>query len=128
MTSHIRHGIGSVRPYLHGPLEILDFLKNVFGAAEIERHEFGPESFHVELKIGDSVIAVEAGALPPDVPAWSNSVYVYVEDADAVYEKAIALGAECIAPPADKPYEERQAGFRDMAANVWWIGTYQAGN
>jgi PhnB protein len=57
--SHVRHGIGSVRPYLQGPVELLDFVRKTFGAVELERREFGPETFHVELQIGDSVIVIE---------------------------------------------------------------------
>lgn len=125
-TRHIRHGLGSVRPYLHGPVGLIDFVKKVFGAVELERHEFGPESFHVEMRIADSVIVIEAGELPPEVEAWRCSVYVYVEDVDAAYRKAVELGAEPIAEPADKPYGERQAGFLDAGGNTWWVGCLQS--
>lgn len=124
MSSHIRHGAGAVRPYLHGPVALIQFVKDVFEAEEIERHEFGPESFHVELKVGDSVLVIEAGELPKDVTPWTNSVYVYVKDVDAAYERAMKLEARSIAAPVDKPYQERQAGFRDAAGNTWWVGTY----
>ena len=124
MNKHIRHGVGSVRPYIHGPVTLIDFIKQVFGAVELERHEFDSESFHVELQIGDSVIALEAGKLPENVTAWTSSVYVYVENVDATYKKAMQLKAESIAAPVDKPYMERQAGFRDAAGNTWWVGTY----
>jgi PhnB protein len=123
--SHVRHGLGSVRPYLHGPTGLPEFLEAVFAAQELERHEFGPESFHVELRIGDAVVVVEAGALPPEVAPWTGSVYVYVEDVDATYARALERGAKSIAPPADKPYAERQAGFADAAGNTWWIGSYR---
>jgi PhnB protein len=125
MNDHIRHGVGSVRPYIHGPVSLLDFVKAVFGAEELERHEFGPESFHVEVRIGDSVMAIEAGDLPPDIAPWTNSIYVYVPDVDRIYRQAIALGAESISQPVDKPYQERQAGFRDSAGNTWWVGTFK---
>lgn len=77
---HVRHGFGSVRPYIHGPVSLLDFVQDVFGAAELERHEFGPDSSHVEVRIGDSALVIEAGELPSEIPGWTNSVYVYVED------------------------------------------------
>lgn len=123
-STHVRHGIGSVRPYLYGPLELLDFVTQTFEAVEIERHEFGPRSFHVEVQIGDSVIALEAGELPSDVSSWTNSIYVYVTDVDAVYGRALMLGAKPLAPLEDKPYNERRAGFKDAAGNTWWIATY----
>jgi PhnB protein len=121
---YIRHGAGAVRPYLHGPVSLLDFLVRVFGAQELERHAFGPESFHVELRIGDSVVVVEAGDLPPDHVAWTNAVYVYVADVDAVFERARTLGATVIAEVEDKPYQERQGGFTDAGGNTWWVATY----
>lgn len=120
---HVRHGIGSVRPYVYGPVELLDFVRDVFGASELERHEFGPDSFHVELKLGDSIIVIEAGQLPPDVPPWKCSIYVYVEDVDAAYDRALQSGAEPLAQVEDKPYGERQGGFVDVAGNTWWVAT-----
>jgi len=123
---HVRHGRGSVRPYLQGPIGLIDFVTRTFAAVELERHEFGPENFHVELSIDDSVLVIEAGELPAGIEPWPCSVYVYVEDVDAVYARALKLGADSIATPEDKPYQERQAGFKDAGGNTWWISTYLA--
>lgn len=124
MSDYIRHGSGCVRPYLYGPLSLPDFLSGVFDAEELERHAYGPKSFHVEMRIGDSFIAIETGELPPGAAPWTNSIYVYVPDADATYEKAMQHGADSVAAPADKHYEERQGGFRDVAGNTWWVSTF----
>ena len=124
-ASHIRQGRGSIRPYLHGPVDLPEFLRQVFGAVELERFEFGPRSLHVELGIGDATVVVEAGDLPPGVEAWTGSVYAYVPDVDAVYAKAVAMGAKPLAPIEDKPYRERQGGFIDGGGNTWWIATYK---
>ena len=125
MSDYIRHGLGAVRPYLHGPVALLDLVVEVLGAQEVERHQLGPRSFHVEFQVGDSALVIEAGELPADVEPWTNSVYAYVPDVDAAFARAVELGAEVIAAPADKPYQERQAGFRDAAGNTWWIATHQ---
>jgi len=124
-SEHVRHGIGAVRPYLYGPVQLLEFVRKTFNAVELERHEFGPESFHVEMQIGDSVVVIEAGELPPEVAPWKGAIYVYVEDVDAVYSRALNLGAKPLAPLEDKPYQERQAGFVDVAGNTWWVATYK---
>lgn len=124
--AHVRHGMGAVRPYIHGPLELLAFVKDVFGAVELERHEFGPESLHVELRVGDSVLVIEAGELPPEVSPWTCSIYVYVEDVDAAFARAVGLGAKPVAEVQDKPYRERQGGFTDVAGNTWWVATYRS--
>ena len=84
---YVRHGFGTVRPYLYGPYETPDFMATVFGAQEIERHEAsGRRAAHVELAIGDSAVVVEAGELPAEHEPTEGSVYVYVEDVDAVYQ------------------------------------------
>ena len=122
--SHVRHGFGTVRPYLYGPYDTPGFMAAVFGAREVERHEAsGRRAAHVELTIGDGVVVVEAGELPPEHKPTEASVYVYVEDVDAVYERAVEAGAETIAAPEDKPYGERGCGFR-ACANTWWVATY----
>jgi uncharacterized glyoxalase superfamily protein PhnB len=118
---HIRNGFGAVRPYLHGPADLPQFVQETFGATEIERNEDGP----VLLKIGDSLLWIEAGDLPPHISPWVGSVYVYVTDVDAVYARAIRRGARPIAEPEDKPYGERQAGFLDSGGNTWWVSTYK---
>jgi PhnB protein len=121
--SYIRHGIGAVRPYLYGRLDLLDFVQTVFGSVELERHEFSPTAVHAEVMIGDSVVVMEASD-PPQVPATPSSIYVYVEDVDAIYQRAIEAGAVSIAEPGDRPYRERTAGVKDSSGNTWWIATY----
>ncbi len=125
-ATHVRQGHGTVRPYLCGPVGLPEFVRQVFGAIELERFEFGPESFHVEMQIGDSTLVIEAGELPADVQPWLGSVYVYVPDVDAFYARALSLGARPLAAVEDKPYQERQAGFVDAAGNTWWVATYRA--
>jgi PhnB protein len=122
--AHVRHGVGAVRPYVHGHLALWDLVRDAFGAVELERHEFGPASFHIEARIGDSVIVLETGD-PPHPEATAGSIYVYVTDVDAAYRRALEAGATSIADPQDKPYQERQAGVRDSFGNTWWIATYR---
>jgi PhnB protein len=124
-TRHIRHGVGSVRPYLYGRLDMLELVRRAFGAVELERLEAG-KGFHVEAKIGDSVIVMEV-ADPPHPSAKPASIYVYVEDVDETYARAIAAGATSVAAPQDKPYQERAAGIKDSFGNTWWIATYTGG-
>src|SRR5271167_1517425 len=114
-TRHIRHGVGSVRPYLYGRLDMLQLVRRAFGAVELDHLEAG-KGFHVEAKIGDSVIVMEV-ADPPHPTGKPASIYVYVEDVDAAYARALAA-------PEDKPYQERAAGVKDSFDNTWWIATY----
>jgi PhnB protein len=118
--THVRNGFATVRPYLHGPAALPDFVQQVFDAQVIERHGGGPTL----LKIGDGALWIEAGELPPDIEAWTGAVYVYVADVDAVFARAVAHGAAVVAAPEDKPYAERQCGFTDAGGNTWWVSTY----
>jgi PhnB protein len=121
MSHHVHKGFGAVRPYLHGPSDLPEFLMKTFGAVELERNESGPTL----LQIGDSLVWVEAGDLPPHIMPWVGSVYAYVENVDDVYQRALQHGAKRISAPEDKPYNERQAGFVDPGGNTWWVSTYQ---
>ena len=85
--------MGTVRPYLYGNLDLIEFVQEVFGAVELERVALGPRSFHVEAAIGDSVIVLEVGD-PPPTTAAPASIYVYVPDVDAAYGRALEAGAD----------------------------------
>lgn len=124
MTTPIRNGLGNVRPYLYGDTGLPRFLVDVFEASELERNDMGPDAFMTELRIGDSVVIVNAGPVPEHVETTRSSMYVYVADVDATYERAIAGGATSVAAPEDKPYQERGGGFKDSFGNTWWVATY----
>jgi PhnB protein len=124
-AAYVRHGVGTVRPYLYGYGDLIEFVQQVFGAVELERVGSGPDCFHVEAAIGDSVVVLEVGDPPPEIAA-PTSVFVYVPDVDAAYGRALEAGAEEVSPPEDKPYHERAATVKDSFGNTWWIATYQA--
>lgn len=121
--SYIRHGVGAVRPYLYGPASLVEWVRTTFDAEELERAE-AENGEHVELRIGDSVVVLETGDPAPGA-ATVGSVYVYVEDVDSTYERAIAGGGTSLGVPENKPYRERGAGVRDSFGNTWWIATYR---
>jgi PhnB protein len=120
--THIRNGMGAVRPFVYGRLDLLDFVTHVFGAVELERNTIAG-GFHVQARIGDSVLVVSA-ADPPYAAATRASLYVYVDDVDATYQRALAAGARGLSTPTDKPFRERTAGVQDAFGNVWYLATY----
>ena len=75
------------------------------------------------MKIGDSIVMV-SGAGPRD--PTSAFLYVYVDDADATYRRALAAGARSREEPADTPYGDRRAMVTDAWGNDWQIATYIA--
>jgi uncharacterized glyoxalase superfamily protein PhnB len=96
---------------------LVAFLRSVFDA----RGDF-PEHGPAELAIGDSIVMVsDGGGLRAPTSAF---LYVYVEDADATYRRAVAAGAETIEEPTDMPYGDRRATVRDPFGNTWQIATF----
>jgi PhnB protein len=97
---------------------LVGFLKTVFGA-DGELRSGAP----TEMRIGDPIVMVsDGGNVREAMPAF---IYVYVENADETYQRAIAAGAQSIERPADMPYGDRRATVRDAWANVWQIATYR---
>jgi PhnB protein len=125
-ATYIHNGKGTVRAYVYGGLDLLDFAKQVFDAVELERNKL-PHGFHVQAQIGDSVIVLSAMD-PPYKEATKASIYVYVEDVDATYKRALAAGATSLNSPTDQPWQGRNAGVRDSFGNVWYIETYKGSN
>jgi len=98
---------------------LVGFLKIVFGAGG--ELQFGAPT---EMRIGDSTVMIsDGGGAREAMPAF---LYVYVENADETYQRAIAAGAQSIERPADMPYGDRRAMVRDSWGNVWQIATYRA--
>jgi len=99
-------------------LGLIDFLKHAFSARELAVIT-NPDGalLHAAVTVGDAVL--ELGESLPQ-PA---QFYLYVPDADAVYEQAIAAGATSLYPPAVQPYGDRCGGVRDSWGNTWHIAT-----
>jgi PhnB protein len=104
---------------------VIAFVKHVFGAQEIHRATGTAGGVHCELRVGDSVVML-GGAVPGSEPVTPKrlGLHVYVDDADAVYARALAAGATSIGPPADAPYGERAGYVKDPAGNHWYIAMH----
>jgi uncharacterized glyoxalase superfamily protein PhnB len=75
-----------------------------------------------EIMIGDSVVMVSGGdGLRDPMPAF---LYVYVEDADSTFQRAIAANAISLEVPTEMPYGDRRAMVRDPWGNTWQIATH----
>jgi uncharacterized glyoxalase superfamily protein PhnB len=121
----IPEGYHTVTPYLvvQGAAQLIDFLKQAFAAEEIQRMTRPDGSIgHAEVRIGDSrVMLGEAGGEFKPMPAM---LHLYMEDADAVYQRALLAGATSLREPVDEFYGDRMAGVKDQFGNQWWIATH----
>ena len=98
----------------------IDFLKSVFGATERFKmmREDDVTVRHAEVDIDGSIIML-AEATAEYVPSPAG-MFIYVDNADEAFAKAIELGAKSIMPLQDQDYG-RSGGVKDPFGNQWWI-------
>jgi PhnB protein len=96
---------------------LVEFMAQVFGATG-EFQDTRPS----EVRIGDSLVMVSEAGPRHAMPAF---LYVYVENADTVYERARKAGALTIEPPFDTPYGDRRCMVQDLWGNLWQVATYR---
>lgn len=122
-AKYVHEGFTAITPYLYAKLELIDFLKNAFGA-EVT-HDPTPDAsgnFHAEATIGDARLLLGSGYFSN--PSMAAAIYVYVPDVDATYRRALGLGAVSVREPSDQPWGDRVAGVKDSSGNTWWIATH----
>ena len=129
----IPDGYHTLSPHLicRGAARAIEFYKAAFGAEELSRYaDPAGQIACAELRIGDSTFAVADENVP-----WKNlspqhlngtavQAMLYVEDAFAVGERAVAAGAEVIFPIEDQFYGERQGRLLDPFGHQWLISQH----
>jgi len=132
-TKAIPEGYRTATPYLiiKGAADAIEFYKRAFGATEMLRMA-DPQGRvgHAEIRIGDSVImlADEHPAMgyrgPRALGGSSVSILLYLEDVDAVFERAVKAGARALRPVANQFYGDRSGALEDPFGHVWTIATH----
>jgi uncharacterized glyoxalase superfamily protein PhnB len=117
-SKYIPAGWHTVTPRIvvHGTEQLVVFIKEVFGA----RGDYRPDVPCV-LTIGDSVVMVSDAGVRRPSPAF---LYVYVDDTDVVYRRALKAGAVSVEEPSDLPYGDRRGMVEDRWGNTWQIATH----
>lgn len=121
--AYVPPGFSTISPYLfiHHAASYLQFLQTAFAAKELQRTT-DPETGRIKnmiLQIGRSNFMVAEVEAPSTIT--QSAFYLYVSDADQVFQKAIAAGAKVVYPVADMDYGDRQGGIQDPLGNYWWI-------
>jgi PhnB protein len=133
MAKPIPDGYPRVMPYLivDGASAAIDFYGSVFGAKERMRMPApGDKVGHAELELGDSVIMLadespEMNARSPrTVGGTPVTVFVYVEDVDSVFDRAVQAGAKSMRPVEDQFYGDRFGQFEDPWGHQWGVATH----
>ena len=103
---------------------LLDFVRKAFDAEELARLP-GPDGHgivHAEFRIGDAVVmAFDSGQGWPATPAFLR---LYVDDADATHERALAAGATPVTRVTYLFWGDRVGRVRDPFGNVWWTQSH----
>ena len=116
-----------------GGAKALEFYAEVFGATERMRFPgLGGTVAHAEIQIGDSVVIIEdevpdqgsKAPSPGGVPGSPSSLFIYVEDVDAVIARAVELGATLHRSPQDQFYGDRDGYVIDPFGHGWTIATH----
>jgi uncharacterized glyoxalase superfamily protein PhnB len=121
----IPDGYTTVTPWIISPdtARLIDYLVAAFDGMELGRLA-GPEGRieHAEVRIGDAVV-MAFDALP-DWPPSPAFLRLFVPDADATFQQAVAAGGEPLTEVTLLAFGDRVGRVRDPLGNVWWIQTH----
>jgi PhnB protein len=132
-TKPIPEGYNTVTPYLavDDAAQAIEYYKRAFGAKERMRMETPDGKIgHAEVEIGDSLVMLSdpfphATTRPPkELGGTSGSVFMYVEDVDAVVKKAVDEGATITMDVADQFWGDRFGSIQDPFGHSWSIATH----
>lgn len=111
----------------------IEFYKKVFDAKELYRF-LGPDGktiMHAEIMIGNSVVMLadempDMGCRSPQsIGGTSSSIYLYVNDADETFNKAVSSGAKPLMPIMDGFWGDRFGSIEDPFGHIWGIATHK---
>lgn len=123
-SEHFPEGIPTVTPAftVKGAGKFIEFLESAFGATKTFRAD-GPDGAlrFAMLRVGSSFVSI--GEAHGEFQPLPSAMYMYVDDADAVYKSALEAGATSMYPCADQPYGDRVGGVTDPSGHVWYIAT-----
>jgi uncharacterized glyoxalase superfamily protein PhnB len=125
-------GYHTVTPSIivRGAAEAIEFYKRAFGAEEVSRMT-GPDGtvMHAEIRIGDSTVMLgdenpQWGTLSPlSTNGLPGSLHLYVDDADAAFDRALRAGAKVRYPLEDAFWGDRYGKVTDPFGHEWGIAT-----
>jgi len=133
MTKPIPEGYPRLTPYLivDGASAAIDFYGSVLGASERMRMPMPNGRIgHAELELGDSLLMLADENPDMDIRGPASlggttvSMHLYVENADAVFARALEAGAKALRPVEDRFYGDRSGQFEDPFGHRWDVSTH----
>lgn len=121
----VPEGYHTVTPYLivDDAAGVIAFLEKAFDA-EVKSLARAPDGLimNAEVQVGTSMVMLADAR--DGITKQAISLYVYVEDVDAVFARAAAAGGTVTMEPADMFYGDRHGGVQDPSGNNWWIASH----
>jgi PhnB protein len=117
----IPEGYATVTPWIvsKDTRRLLAFIKQAFDAEELGRVEVEAGAIgHAEARIGDSIIMMFDSPFPVATPGLLR---LYVQDANAVFRRAVAAGATVVTRLTELAWGDLVGRVRDPLGNLWWI-------
>ncbi len=134
-TRPVPEGMHTLTPNLvvRDCAKAIEFYKKAFGATEVSRFAApdGKSIWHAELKIGDSAVFLndEMPGMSPTPPDASHrapvTMWLYVNDCDAAFRRAVDAGAKSMSEPQDMFWGDRCAAVADPYGYAWSFATHQ---
>jgi PhnB protein len=117
--------------FVAGAAKAIDFYRKALGAEEVMRFP-APDGtiMHAELRIGDSIIMLadempdQGGRGPKSIGGTPVSFFVYGENVDAAWKRAVDAGAKPIVPLADQFWGDRTGCLEDPFGHQWWLAQH----
>jgi PhnB protein len=129
----IPKGYHTVTPSLFvvGAAKAIEFYKKALGAEELMRFP-GPDGaiMHAEIKIGDSIVMLadempeQGGRGPQSIGGTPVSFFVYRENVDKEWKRAVDAGAKVLVPLADQFWGDRTGCLEDPFGHQWWLAQH----
>ena len=128
MPRPIPEGMHTLTPSLNveGAAEAIEFYKRAFGAEERFRalDPSGKKVWHAELRIGDSVLFVNDTAPEMGATPSFSTLWIYTENVDAAFDRAVKAGAKVTMPVADMFWGDRMGSLVDRWNIKWSLATH----
>ena len=121
----VPEGYQTVTPYLvvENAQGLIDFIKNAFDGKETFNFKRDDNKImHATVSIGGSIVMISDTM--EGMPAQTSMLYLYLEDADSVFRKAVQANATSVREPVTEFYGDRASAVKDQWGNMWWMATH----
>jgi PhnB protein len=120
------------------PQAAFELYRTIFGAREVHRvtQPNGMPS-RIQMVIGETYVMLDGATAPHtaeyrakgpagtprDFGGTPMHLYIYVEDADAAFNRALESGSRIVDPLEDKDWGDRCGGVQDPQGHIWYVAT-----